>query len=134
MLVLACFFKFAVVNSRYALANELSWKADQDLSLLILQRVHSVLHKFPDRSPPYPVTLVGMLQPGESPLYVQRDLIGSSFYNTNGGNMGRVVGLWRSMRHFDFREASDEEALASPGAPSPCLSGRPMAPSMSSTA
>ena len=115
VLVLACFFKFAVVNSRYALANELSWKADQDLSLLILQRVHSVLHKFTDRGPQYPVMLVGMLQPGESPLYVQRELIGSSFYNTNGGNIGRVVSLWRSMRHFDFREATIDEALAAAG-------------------
>jgi len=115
VLVLSCFFKFVVVNSRYTLANELSWKADQDLSLLILQRAYSVLHKFPDRNPPYPVALVGALQPGQSPLYVQRDLIGSSFYNTNGGNVGRVVGLWRSMRHFDFRAASDEEALAVAG-------------------
>ena len=77
VLVLSCFFKFVVVNSRYTLANELSWKADQDLSLLILQRAYSVLHKFPDRNPPYPVALVGALQPGQSPLYVQRDLIGS---------------------------------------------------------
>ena len=59
--------------------------------------------------------LVGMLQPGESPLYVQRELIGSSFYNTNGGNIGRVVSLWRSMRHFDFREATIDEALAAAG-------------------
>jgi hypothetical protein len=86
-LVLACFFNFAVANNRYALANELTWKADQDLSLLILQRVHSQWHKLPDRGP-YPVMLVGVLEARESPLYVRRDLIGSSFYNLNGGNVG----------------------------------------------
>ena len=80
LLVLACFLKFAVVNSRYALTNELNWKADQDLSLLVLQRVHSVLQKLPDQSPPYPVALVGLLRHRESPLYIRRDLIGSSFY------------------------------------------------------
>ncbi len=112
LLVLGCFFKFAVVNTRYAMANELSWKADQDLSLLILQRVHPVLQKLPDRSPPYPVTLVGLLRHRESPLYIRRDLIGSSFYETNGGSTSRMLGLWRSMRHFDFRQASHEEMLA----------------------
>jgi len=112
LLVLACFFKFAVVNSRYALTNQLNWKADQDLSLLVLQRIHSVLHEVPDQTPPYPIALVGMLRQHESPLYIQRDLIGSSFYNANGGNVSRVVGLLRGMRHFEFREASSEEALA----------------------
>ena len=110
MLVLACFFNFAVANNRYALANELTWKADQDLSLLILQRVQSQWHKLPDRGP-HPVMLAGVLEAHESPLYVRRDLIGSSFYNLNGGNVGRVVGLWRSMRHFEFREASSQEAI-----------------------
>ena len=55
MLVLACFFKFAVANNRYALANELTWKADQDLSLLILQRIQSQWHQLPERGPPYPL-------------------------------------------------------------------------------
>ena len=115
MLVVACFLRFAVVNGRYALANELTWKADQDLSLLILQRVHSVLHKVPDSAPPYPVVLVGMFQPRQSPLYVLREPIGASFYFMNGGNVGRVVSLWRSMRHFEYREASTAEALAVAG-------------------
>ena len=115
VLVAVCFFKFAVVNSRYALANELAWKADQDLSLLILQRIHSVWHKLPERSAPYPVVLVGMLEARQSPLYVSRDLIGASFYQTNGGSVGRVVALWRSMRQFDFRHASDQEAIAVAG-------------------
>ena len=101
LLVLGCFFKFAVVNSRYALANELSWKADQDLSLLVLQRVHSVLQKLPDRSPPYPVILVGLLRHRESPLYIRRDLIGSSFYETNGGSTSRMLGLLA--QHAPFR-------------------------------
>jgi hypothetical protein len=30
----------------------------------------------------------------------------------DGGSAGRVVALWRSMRRFDFRYASAEEALA----------------------
>ena len=111
-LVLGCFLKFAVVNTRYAFASELNWKADQDLSLLVLQRVHSVLQKLPDRSPPYPVTLVGVLRHRESPLYIRRDLIGSSFFYTNGGSTSRMVGLWRSMRQFDFRQASQEEMLS----------------------
>jgi hypothetical protein len=115
MLVVACFFKFAVVNNRYAFANELTWKADQDLSLLILQRIHSQWHKLPQRGAPYPVVLVGMLEARESPLYVQRDLIGSSFYHSNEGNVGRVVSLWRSMRHFDFRHASNPEAIGVAG-------------------
>jgi len=110
-LVLACFFKFAVANNRYALANELTWKADQDLSLMILQRIHSQWRQLPERGPPYSVVLVGMLEARESPLYVYRDHIGSSFYRSNGGNAGRVVSLWRSMRHFDFRDASNQEAI-----------------------
>ena len=112
VLVLACFFKFALVNSRYALTNQLNWKADQDLSLLVLQRVNSALQRFPEHSPPYPVVLVGQLRPPESPLYFRRDVIGSSFYYENGGSTIRMVSLWRSMRHFDFRQATDAEALA----------------------
>jgi hypothetical protein len=115
LMVAACFFKFAVVNSRYALANQLNWKADQDLSLLVLQRIHSALQSVPDQSPPYPVVLVGALRPHESPLYVHRDVIGSSFYYANGGNTSRVVGLLRSMRQFGFREATAEESLAVAG-------------------
>jgi hypothetical protein len=112
LLVLACFFKFAATNSRYALASQLSWKADQDLSVQVLQRINLVLQRFPSQRPPYPVALVGMLDRHETPLLIHRDVIGSSFYYVDGGSAGRVVGLWRSMRQFDFRHASAEEALA----------------------
>jgi len=100
------------VRPRHALTNQLNWKADQDLSLLVLQRVNSALQRFPQESPPYPVVLVGLLRPPESPLHFRRDVIGSSFYYENGGSTSRMVSLWRSMRHFDFRQATDGEALA----------------------
>lgn len=111
VLVAACFIRFAVVNNRYALANQMNWKADQDLSLMIIQRIYDLWHKLPDHVPPYPVVLVGAWRPVDTPLYINRDVIGASFFYWNGGSAERMVRLWFSMRQFDFRPASPEEEL-----------------------
>lgn len=111
VLVMACFIRFAVVNNRYALTNQMNWKADQDLSLMIIQRIHNLWHKLPDHEAPYPVVLVGAWEAIETPLYINRDVIGASFFYWDGGSAERMVRLWFSMRQFDFRPASPAEEL-----------------------
>lgn len=115
ILVVACFYKFTVINNRFAFSSYMVWQADREFTSRLIDRMGSVWHKLPPKGgldDKYPVELVGVKFRSETPLFSQREVIGSSFYNWAAGDVNRMMGLVQSMGVFDYRAASIEEKLS----------------------
>ncbi len=114
VLAVSCMFRFAVINNRYAFANSMVWQADRELSLAILQRVHAVLHKLPPKPDPYvqyPMEIVGWHEYQPSQIFINREVIGASFYTWGAGDVNRIERLFRTMGEFEYRAATEAERL-----------------------
>ena len=114
-LVIACVYNFCVINNRYAFSNAMVWQADRDLSLLLQPRIAEVLSKIApekDRHAVYPMEIVGWVEYAETPILVQREVIGASFYKWAAGDVERVERLFRTMGIFDYRAATQAERLS----------------------
>lgn len=114
VLVLACFYKFTVVNNRYSFSNHMVWQADRELTVMILDRLGPLWGQLPDKSihSQYPLELVGTQHYFETPVFVERNSVGSSFYKWAAGDVDRVVKLLWTMGVFDYRSATREERLS----------------------
>jgi len=115
VLVIACFYNFSMINNRYAFSNQMSWLADRELSVQILNKVHDALNKLPVKTDPYkqlPLEIVGWHEYFETPIFVHREVIGASFYTWGAGDADRITRLFASMGVTDFRPASKQEKLS----------------------
>lgn len=115
ILAIACIYKFSVVNNRYAFANAMVWQADRELSVAIHQRIAEVMPEIApvrDINGVYPIEIVGWLEYGETPVLVQREVVGASFYKWAAGDVERVERLFRTMGVNDFRAATKQERLS----------------------
>jgi len=135
-LCIICYIDFVIINQRYALASQLVWQADRDFSSVLLDRISRVSYKLPPRdyqyidnigvtTKRYPLEIVGAREPyPESPLFIQRETIGASFYGWENNETRRQVSLFATMGNFYFWPASRTErrsvmgqALAMPAWP-----------------
>lgn len=115
VLVIACVYKFCVINNRYSFSNAMVWQADKDLSLSIQQRIATVLPKISsakDHHAVYPIELVGWVEYAESPILTQREVVGASFYKWGAGDVERVERLFRTMAVFNYRAATQAERIS----------------------
>ena len=114
-LVIACVYNFCVINNRYAFSNAMIWQADRDLSLAIQQRIAEVLPKIApekDHLAVYPMEIVGWVEYAETPIFVQREVIGASFYKWAAGDVERVERLFRTMGVLSYRAATQAERIS----------------------
>ncbi len=115
VLVIACVYKFCVINNRYSFSNAMVWQADRELSLSIQQRIATVLPKISpekDHHAVYPIELVGWVEYTESPIFIQREVVGASFYKWAAGDVERVERLFRTMAVFNYRAATQAERIS----------------------
>ena len=115
ILAIACIYKFCVINNRYAFSNAMVWQADRDLSLQLQQKIADVLPKIApskDHHAGYPIELVGWVEYAETPIFVQREVIGASFYKWAAGDVERVERLFRTMAVTNYRAATQAERLS----------------------
>jgi len=121
VLVVSCYVKFVVINQRYALSSQLAWQADREFSVMLLERINQVYYKLPPRekildeklgisTKKYPIEIVGAKERySESPLFMEREAIGASFYNWAPDEVRRRVALFGVMGNFDFWPATRTE-------------------------
>jgi hypothetical protein len=112
-LVAICFFRFSLVNSQLAFADQLNWQADRELTVRLLARMDNMeLTRF-EGGQSRPLALVGYKKRQESKLMIKSqdryDTIGASFYAWQGGSAERVVDLMKSMGVDYFYAASTEQ-------------------------
>ena len=113
VLALACFYKFCIINTRYALASQMRWQSDRELSTRIVERMGLLWDKLPAKQAgeTYPVALVGELDTErETPFLFVRSVVADSFYAWGGGDL-RMVSLWYSMGVFDYFVANNDQYL-----------------------
>jgi len=115
VLAISCFYNFSVINNRYAFSNQMSWLADRELSVLLLDKIQSAINKLPVKTDPFaqfPLEIVGWHEYLETPIFVHREVIGASFYTWGAGDAGRVTRLFRTMGVTDYRPATTQEKLS----------------------
>jgi hypothetical protein len=115
VLAICCFYNFSMINNRYAFSNQMTWLADRELSIQLLDKIHVAIKKLPVKTDPFvqfPLEIVGWLEYPETPIFVHREVIGSSFYTWGAGDAERVTRLFRTMGVIDFRPASNPEKLS----------------------
>lgn len=114
LLVTACFYKFAVINNRYAFANQMVWQSDREFSTRLLAEVEKVWYKLPPKTihDKYTIELVGVKFNFETPVLPQREVIGASFYNWAAGDINRITRLFLTMGVFDYTPATIEQRLS----------------------
>ena len=115
ILAVYCLYSFSVVNNRYAFSNQMIWYADRELSVLMLDRIHAAISKMPQKADPntqLPLELVGWLEYPQTPILVQREVIGASFFKWSAGDVDRVVRLFQTMGVFNYRAATKQEKLS----------------------
>ena len=115
ILAVACVYNFCVANNKFSFSNAMVWQADRELSVQIQQRIADVLPKLSPIKDPhavYPMEIVGWVEYVESPILVQREVIGASFYKWAAGDVERVERLFRTMAVFDYRAATQAERLS----------------------
>jgi hypothetical protein len=108
-------FSFSVVNNRYAFSSQMVWYADRELSVLMLDRIHAAISKMPQKADPnaqLPLELVGWLEYPQTPIMVQREVIGASFFKWSAGDVDRVVRLFQTMGVSNYRAANKQEKLS----------------------
>jgi hypothetical protein len=111
VLVLACFYKFSVTNTRFALVSEMRWQSDRELTTRLVERIGLLQDKLPakNRGETWPLAIVGEVPlMRETPFMFVRDRIGESFYAQGGGDQ-RVIGLWNAQGIFDYFPATPEQ-------------------------
>ena len=104
-----------MINNRYSFSNQMTWQADRELSVQLLQRIHTAMNKLPTKTDPYvklPLEVVGWLEYYESPIFIHREVIGSSFYTWGAGDAERIIRLMATMGVTDFRPATKQEKLS----------------------
>lgn len=115
VLALSCVYNFSMINNRYAFSNQMTWLADRELSVQLLQRIHIAINKLPVKTDPFaqfPLEIVGWHEYQETPIFVHREVIGASFYTWGAGDAERVSRLFRTMGVMDFRPATRQEKLS----------------------
>lgn len=113
VLVLACTYKFIVAVNRYSFSNLMQWESDKAYSLQLLTDINKVWSELPTKTihGKYAVELVGVRYDPETPILINREVIGTSFYQWSAGDIHRVVGLLRTMGVTDYRGANLNERL-----------------------
>jgi len=121
VLAISCYVKFVIINHRYALSSQLTWQADREFSVMLLDRINQVYYKLPPRekmldeklgisTKRYPLEIVGEREHySESPVFMEREAIGASFYNWAPDEVRRRVALFGVMGNFDFWPANRTE-------------------------
>lgn len=111
VLVVCCSYKFAVVVNRYSFASDMQWEADKVLSVQLLSALNGLWLQLPAKHADefYPLELVGIRDDFETPMSINRDAIGASFFNWDEGRAIRVVSLFTALGNDDYRAATDEE-------------------------
>jgi len=115
VLALSCFYNFSMINNRYAFSNQMTWLADRELSVQLLDRIHLAINKLPPKTDPFaqfPLEIVGWQEYQETPIFVHREVIGASFYTWGAGDAERVSRLFRTMGVMDYRPATRQEKLS----------------------
>lgn len=115
ILAIACIYKFCVANNRYAFSDAMVWQADRELSVAIQQRIAEVLPEIApvrDMNGVYPIEIVGWVEYAQTPIFVQREVVGASFYKWAAGDVERVERLFRSMGENNYRAATKQERLS----------------------
>lgn len=114
VLAVACLYNFCVVNNRYAFSNYMTWQADRELSVKIQQRIAEVLPRVDSTSNidnVYAIEIVGWVERPETPIFIQREVIGASFYKWAAGDVERTALLFRTMGVTRYRAATKAERL-----------------------
>ncbi len=115
VLAICSLYKFSVANNRFAFSNYMVWQADRELSVKIQDRIGMVLPKLAPVSNPfvvYPIEIVGWIEYPETPVFIQREVIGASFYKWAAGDVERTERLFRTMGVARYRAATREERLS----------------------
>jgi hypothetical protein len=115
ILAIYILFSFSVINNRYAFSSQMVWYADRELSVLMLDRIHAAMSKMPQMADPnaqLPLELVGWLEYPQTPIMVQREVIGASFFKWSAGDVDRVVRLFSTMGVSRYRAATKQEKLS----------------------
>ncbi|HQQ62159.1 MAG TPA: glucosyltransferase domain-containing protein [Pseudomonadales bacterium] len=114
VLAITCFYKFTLVNNRYSLANHMTWQADREFSVMLMQRMGEVWHKLPPKDiySKYPMELVGVRELLPTPFIPHRDVIGTSFYYWSAGDLQRVTDLLLTMGITDYKPATQQQRLS----------------------
>lgn len=115
VLAICCLYNFSVANNRFAFSNYMVWQADRELSVKIQDRIGMVLPKLAPVSNPfevYPIEIVGWIEYPETPVFIQREVIGASFYKWAAGDVERTERLFRTMGVARYRAATREERLS----------------------
>lgn len=115
VLAIYCLYNFSVANNRYAFSSQMVWYADRELSVQMLNRIYIAINKLPQKTDPnaqFPLEIVGWLEYPQTPVLVQREVIGASFFKWNAGDVDRVVRLFETMGISDYRSATKQERLS----------------------
>lgn len=114
VLSIICFYQFTVINNRYSLANHMTWQADREFSVMLMQRMGQVWHKLPPKDiySKYPMELVGVRELLPTPFIPHREVIGTSFYYWSAGDIQRVTDLLLTMGITDYQPANQQQRLS----------------------
>jgi hypothetical protein len=114
VLSIICFYQFTVINNRYSLANHMTWQADREFSVMLMQRMGQVWHKLPPKDiySKYPMELVGVRELLPTPFIPHREVIGTSFYYWSAGDIQRVTDLLMTMGITDYQPANQQQRLS----------------------
>jgi hypothetical protein len=114
-LAICTLYNFSVANNRYAFSSQMTWLADRELSVQILERIHTAINKLPYKTDPYsqlPLEIVGWSEYFETPIFIHREVIGASFYTWGAGDVERIVRLFKTMGVSDYRAATRPERIS----------------------
>lgn len=109
LMAVLCSINFSIINNRLAFSGYMAWQSDRELASQIISKIHNMDDSLP-RKMPYLIEVVGQYNRLETPIYINRDTIGPSFFAWDGGSAGRVVALIATMNgRKDFGVASLKE-------------------------
>jgi len=114
ILMVVCCFHFIVVNQRYSFSSYLAWQADREFSVMLLERINHAAAQLPktDKVPSkkkvvssrrFPLEIIGVKEKYvESPVFIQKNVIGASFYTWAPHEIRRQVTLFAMMGYPDY--------------------------------
>ena len=110
LLAFICAVNFAAINNRLAYAEHLSWQADRELAVAILDRAQALDFDFGREA--VPVLLMGRPKRAETALFFAQSTMGASFFTWDAGMRERVAGFLNTLGRGKFRPANRAEVAA----------------------
>jgi len=106
LVAIAVIFQFSIANNKLAFANQLSWKADQQLAFRVQSRIDNLNIQI---GAPVSLAVIGVPGKRSKKMFFKSQTVGDSFFSHEGGNIYRIIMFFDTLGISSYKAATLDE-------------------------